>query len=356
MFKTEPHEAKSLRWWYERRDRIDFDPVYQRHGGIWSLSDRAFLIDSILNQYDIPKIYMADFRHVDSPLNKAKKMYAIIDGKQRFLAIFDFFDDKLPLARDFEYSKDTSLELAGLQYSDLVERYPQVRKQFDEYELQVTSVVTDEKGKIENMFIRLNKALRPLSGAELRNALPGIVPILIRDLAEHEFFDSKIKFEVIRYQDREAAAKLLLVEFNGKLVSSKKKDLDSFVKQVPEERGPSTTPYREAAMRVTRVLNSMARVFRNRDPLLGWQGVIPVYYWIVRECRPGLRKRIHPFLVEFERKRVENDRREREKAPGVDAELLAYSTDRRSPNDGSAMKRMYELLEARFARFRAGSR
>lgn len=351
MFKTEAHPDKPLTWWHEHRNKIEFDPVYQRRGGIWSPADRAYLIDSILNQYDIPKLYVADFRHVDSALNTTKKMYAIIDGKQRFLAIFEFFDDKLPLAEDFVYSENPSLPLGGLRYSDLGARYPQVRKLFDEYVLQVTSVVTDEKGKIEELFIRLNRALVRLSGAELRNALPGIVPALIRAVAEHSFFASKIKFDVLRYQDREAAAKLLLIEYRKRLVSTKKKDLDNFAKRVKIERGPKTEPYREAANRVTAVLEVMAGIFTDRDPLLARQGLVPVYYWLVGQCAPDQRTHLHSFLEEFERQRVENDRRDRERVGKVDQELLAYSKVRRSPNDEKAMTRMYETLNARFARF-----
>ncbi len=356
MFRTKPHSSETLKGWHERRERIDFDPVYQRRAGLWSRADRAYLIDSILNEYDIPKIYVADFRHVDSPLNKAKKMYAIIDGKQRFHAIFDFIDGKLPLADDFVYSRNPSLTLRGLRYSDLATRYPRVRKQFDEYELQVVSVVTDEKGKIEELFRRLNKALVRLSGAEFRNAMAGIIPVIIREIAEHSFFVSRIRFEVLRYQDREAAAKLLLIEYKERLVSTKKKDLDNLVKQVPVEHGPSTGPYREAARRVTTVLDEMAGIFADKDPLLARQGVIPVYYWLVRQCLPNQKAHIHSFLEQFERQRVENERREREHARDLDPVLLAFSRAKRSHNDEGAMKRMHEILEARFAEFQRVSR
>jgi uncharacterized protein with ParB-like and HNH nuclease domain len=60
------------------------DPPYQRRGRLWSLTDKAYLIDSILNGYDIPKFYVADFTWGKSALNRRKLPYAIIDGKQRF--------------------------------------------------------------------------------------------------------------------------------------------------------------------------------------------------------------------------------------------------------------------------------
>ena len=71
-FKITPFEIKTLSWWHNRRNTIDMNPPYQRRGGLWSQTDKAYLIDSILNGYDIPKIYVADFTWGSSALNKKK--------------------------------------------------------------------------------------------------------------------------------------------------------------------------------------------------------------------------------------------------------------------------------------------
>ena len=86
--------ARTLSWWRTQRDEIDMDPPFQRRGRLWSDTDKAYLVDSILNGYDIPKLYMADFTWGKSPLNHKKLTYAIIDGKQRLEAIPDFYDGK----------------------------------------------------------------------------------------------------------------------------------------------------------------------------------------------------------------------------------------------------------------------
>lgn len=350
MFETKAHAAKPLTWWYDRRHDIDFDPEYQRPS-IWSRKEKAYLIDSILNGYDIPKIYMADFTRADSPLNEKKKMYAIIDGKQRFEAVFDFFDDKLALDKEFMYERDPSLDLKGLHYTDLRSRYPSVCKLFDDYELAVVSVVTDEKGKIEDLFIRLNRALTRLAGAEIRNAMPGIVPILTRELVEHPFFTSRIKFTINRYQDRNAATKLLLIEHRGNLVTVKREDLDRFTRQIKTDRGPDTQPYRETAERVRRVLDTLAKVFVDRDQLLGGAGIVPVYYWLARNHAPKYTASLRPFLDEFEAHRRENDKRAEERADNVDDKLLQYSRARRSPMDKGVLVQLYEVLERHFREF-----
>src|SRR6266851_10417823 len=125
-FRVTQFEAKTLSWWRARRSKIDMSPPYQRRGRLWSATDKAYLIDSILNGFDVPKLYVADFTFGDSALNTKKLPYAIIDGKQRFEAIFDFYDGRVLLNDDFTYLANKTLSLAGLGYKDLNDRYPQV--------------------------------------------------------------------------------------------------------------------------------------------------------------------------------------------------------------------------------------
>jgi hypothetical protein len=57
----------------------------------------------------IPKVYLADFTFGRTALNFRNQQYAVIDGKQRLLSIFSFFDGKLLLAKDFGWAADHSL-------------------------------------------------------------------------------------------------------------------------------------------------------------------------------------------------------------------------------------------------------
>src|SRR5581483_241714 len=119
---------------------------------LWSRRDKSYLIDSILNEYDIPKMYIADFTYGPSDLNPHNKQYAVIDGKQRFEAINDFFDGKITLNRDFQYEDDPSFRLGGLGYQDLRANYPEVSARFENFNLTVMTVITDEEGKINELF------------------------------------------------------------------------------------------------------------------------------------------------------------------------------------------------------------
>ena len=50
--------AKALAW----RSAIADDPPYQRPSAVWSLAKQQLFIDSLINGYDVPKIYLHDLR------------------------------------------------------------------------------------------------------------------------------------------------------------------------------------------------------------------------------------------------------------------------------------------------------
>jgi len=367
IFQVIPMPAKTLAWWLDQENDIDFAPVYQRKSRIWSPKDKQFLIDSIINGFDVPKIYLADFTFMNTVLNRANKKYAIIDGKQRFETIYDFFRGDLHLADDFELSDDPSQKLGGLSFRDLTQNYPKVARQFENYNLTVMSVITDDESKINELFVRLNSS-RPLTGAELRNAALGAVPEIIRDLVTHSFFTTKIKFSTQRSQDKNLAAKLLLIEHRGQMVDTEQfplavVGLGEIVEEEEEEEeqfeeaaasdeiGQSveiteSADIRRSADRVQAVLDKMSMVFSDKDPLLASQAPIIPYYWLVRGLAQDSLSQLRPFLVEFERKLREN--RAIPSNQPRDSELDLYYTMGRTSNDAASMKGRYRILRQRF--------
>ena len=201
--KITTFDPKNLSWWKVRKAKIDMDPHYQRRGRLWSATDKAYLVDSILNGFDVPKFYIADFTYGDSKLNKKRLPYAIIDGKQRFEAVFDFFEGRITLNADFVLLEDPGLKLGGLGYRDLQQNHAEIVEIFDNYPLAVMSVITDSEELINELFVRLNRS-KPLTGAEIRNAMAGPAPSVIREMAKHEFFSELISFPVKRGQDLNA--------------------------------------------------------------------------------------------------------------------------------------------------------
>jgi hypothetical protein len=349
LFKVTQFEPKALRWWFSQRTKIDMNPTYQRHGRIWSVTDKAFLIDSVLNEYDVPKIYMADFTFGYSSLNKKSLPYAIIDGKQRLEALFDFFLGRLVLDQQFVLQQDTSLALAGKDYSHLRKNHPEIADIFDNYALSVMRVVTDDEEKINELFVRLNRS-KPLTGAEIRNAMSGPVPALSRALADHELFMTCVTFPRRRAQDKNAATKLLLFEYSEGPQETKRRNLDKFAAAARKE---SASHIELAARRVVDTLDRMLEIFLPKDPLLRSAGVFPVIYWFTRNSDTKNDHHVREFLSDFETKRKAN----RESAaavppkPRIDTELLTFDRLNRSTDDQKSHVERCRILTRRFAEY-----
>lgn len=345
--KVTPFEAKTLSWWRARKAKIDMDPPYQRRGRLWSATDKAYLVDSIINGFDVPKLYIADFTYTDSVLNRKKLPYAIIDGKQRFEAIFDFFEGNITLNSDFVLLENPSLKLGGLGYRDLTQNHSDIAEIFDNYNLAVMSVITNSAELINELFVRLNRS-KPLTGAEIRNAMVGPAPEVIREMAKHEFFSELVAFPVQRGQDLNAAAKLLLFEFHSKPQETKKTNLDAFVRVAGKERDRLEL----AARRVHAALNDLTSIFLPKDQLLSSAGGIPVYYWFMRSIKERQYRLVRDFLVRFEEDRKENRQRAASSgAADVDRQLLEYDRFNRSTNDLASHVGRIKILQKKFERF-----
>jgi hypothetical protein len=341
-FKMLKMEARTLTWWRSRRDRIDVEPSYQRKGRRWSVSDKQYLIDSILNGFDIPKFYMADFTWGDSPLNEKKLEYAVIDGKQRFEAIFDFFDGKFALASDLKLIRQPSLSVGQLKYSQLKLEFPEVAEIFDNFNLDVMSVIASKKEYVEELFVRLNRS-KPLSGAEIRNAITGEISNIIRDIRDHEFFTSNVRFNALRGQDLNCAAKLFIFEVTGELQETKKASLDRFVR---EHYAPVRV--KNAVKAVFYTLEQMSEVFQFKDVLLQSEGQIPVYYWLCRHSAPEDVPYIRDFLDSFQAELLATTKR---KNLLTAAEREEYKAASRSVNDKSSHMTRYLLLHNAFLKW-----
>lgn len=340
-FKIQLMDPKPLTWWRSRRSKIDVEPPYQRRGRLWSSTDKAYLIDSILNGYDVPKLYMADFTWRDSLLNEKRLPYAIIDGKQRLEAIFDFFDGQIVLNDDFVYLSEPSLKLGGLGYKDLVDNYYEIAEIFETYPLTIMGVYANSDDPINELFVRLNRS-KSLTGAEIRNAMIGESPEAIREIAKHDFFQTNIAFSVKRGADLNAAAKLLLFEFNEALVDTKKKTLDSFAKTASKEQPKLELSTR----RVFEILQTMSQIFLPRDKLLSNGGILPVYYWFIKNRPESEYHIIREFLITFETSRSEN--RDRESEETRDSVLVDFDNYNRSTNDLQSHVGRHKILDSRF--------
>jgi hypothetical protein len=330
MFVVRPFQATTLAWWHGERDDLDLSPPYQRSSGVWSNTDKAFLIDSIINGYDIPKFYVADFTYVSSALNLKGKPYAVIDGRQRFEAIFDFLDNRFRLNSDMVYLGEERISLSGMYFKDVKIAFPKIAQRIENFNINVMSVLTDQEEKINDLFVRLNKS-KPLTGAEVRSAMVGDVPKFIRQIASSDFLTKYISFTTKRKQGENVAAKILLIEHRSAFVDTKKINLDRFAM----EASLTESEFEHSAIRVLKVLDSMCKQFKVSDPVLRSSGAIPLYYWLCKNF--GEKINIRSELLSFE-----NYKKEHSNYPPI----VAFNNASRSTNDPISYRVRYAVLEA----------
>ena len=339
---------------YSERQFIELDPVFQRIGGVWTREKKQLLIDSLINGFDVPKLYLQEFVPIMKKGGRRYK-YAIIDGKQRLQTIWDFIDGELPLAPDFKYFRDDTVEAGGLNYAQLSTRYQRIKSRFDATHLDIVIVRTGDPELIEDLFSRLNEAV-PLNAPEKRGAMGGPLPPRIIEISQHRFFTECIPFPDHRYRHRDMAAKFLYIEYNEDVVNTKKSDLDKFVSEfkVMQAKSRSASDRRASMIveRVQRALDFATTVFKRKDPMLRQVAMVTVYYHLLRNIRTEVlnfnpEDDLRSMLAEFESHRQRNRRiieKKGETTDEVDSALIEFEKHSQTPNDAYAIRIRLEIL------------
>jgi hypothetical protein len=323
------------------RDEISLNPDYQRQADIWPLSKKQLLIDTLINGYDLPKIYLHEFQP-PKQVNGDIIRYAVVDGKQRMQAIWEFIEGKFPLAENFCYLPNSETKISDMFYKDIAEKHPRIKMRFDSLSLPIFAIRTDDLELIEDMFTRLNEGA-PLNAAEKRNTFGGPIPIILRDLATHPFLEQSMHFNNRRYRHLDLICKFMLLENENKFTDTKKIQLDRFVKGFTDKKTAD-----ELKSKVFDTLELMSESFIEKDPLLKSSGLIPVYYILSKVLSESGITLDRQVLLNFESKRKENRQliQSDEYNKEVDFELIEFDRLSQSSNDTLAMKsRLHTLVK-----------
>lgn len=188
----------------KRNGMLTVNPEYQR-GAVWKEPQQKKLIDSVLRGYPLPLIY----------LHHKKKMVAgmqredleIIDGQQRINALFLFGENALKLFDPIKddkvarFPKFVSQAPCPWAHCDYLGLDDTLKQKFDDTELFIVKVTTDNEDEARDLFIRLQAGL-PLNAQEKRDAWPGGYTEFVlkfggkRELARypgHDFFKRFVK-------------------------------------------------------------------------------------------------------------------------------------------------------------------
>lgn len=213
---SSPYPISDIRDW-RNNDKLELQPDFQRRE-VWSEAAKVMLIDTILKNIPIPKIYLKAIIKNDSTYR------IVIDGQQRMTAILDFLDDKLILDKPYEGA------FSGFKFSDFNDFY---RNEFLRYKIDVNEIVNPTDDEVRDLYSRVNKYTVQLNRQELRRAdYPGEFIKLAEILVNEIYFEESKVFTyrmTRRMLDVEFVEELLIIILEG--IQEKKEIIDQFCKK-----------------------------------------------------------------------------------------------------------------------------
>lgn len=159
----------------KQNNMLTVNPEYQR-GAVWKDPQQKKLIDSVFRSYPLPLIYLHHKKKTVAGMQRED--LEIIDGQQRINALNKFGQNALKLfdpvkddkvARFPIFIKNLPCPWAGCDYNSLTQ---ELKDKFDNTELSIVKIVTDNEDEARDLFIRLQAGL-PLNAQEKRDAWPG---------------------------------------------------------------------------------------------------------------------------------------------------------------------------------------
>ena len=207
------HVISDFRDW-SAEGKLELQPDFQRKE-VWSKSAKIMLIDSILRNIPMPKIF------IEAIVRGEDTYRIVIDGQQRLTAILGFLRGEYGLESPYEG------RFSGLKFQDLPRN---VKTKILRYRVDVNEIHDATPGMIREIYSRVNKYTVQLNKQELRRAdYPGDFLQLSEELAKETFFEDNRVFTIAnskRMGDVEFISELLALLLDGP--QEKKEKLDSF--------------------------------------------------------------------------------------------------------------------------------
>lgn len=207
------HPISDIRDWSNRR-RLEVRPDFQRKE-VWSDAARVFLMDTILSNIPMPKIFL------QTQIKDGDTYRVVIDGQQRLLAILAFLNNDYKLEPPY----------VGPHQNAYFRDLPQdTQDDFLAYKVDTNEIRNATEETIRTIYSRVNKYTFALTKQELRRAdFPGDFLRLSEKLAALSFFEESRIFTLInskRMRDVEFISELLALLIAGP--QDKRETLDDF--------------------------------------------------------------------------------------------------------------------------------
>jgi hypothetical protein len=251
MQRKATFQSLSWLWDLHKRSLLDLDPPYQRRS-IWNAPYKEFFIDTVLNDYPCPAIFL--YENI-TPDGIAK--YSVVDGKQRLVTLFEFASNEFPVS-----SEATIAKHKDKYFKDLDD---DTKRTFWRYQFAVEFIPSEDETLINTIFDRINRNVAKLTRQELRHAkFSGTFISRVEELSEWTFTTLPKNFPFIQpssrkqMRDDEFLAQLLLqIEEGPKSYSQD--DLDkAFSSRDPvwEKCEEVTDKYRSTIQKIDQIVRS----------------------------------------------------------------------------------------------------
>ncbi len=237
-------EEWSIEKLQKERTRISF-PEYQREKSLWSTEKKSLLIDSILVDIDIPKLYFN---------RTADGNYEVVDGQQRLWAIWEFLDDMYPYKGDGKAKK----------FSDLT---PTQKNTIKNYTLQVAVFQEADDEYLRELFLRLQIALLLITGEKLHAESGAMKKLVFDELTDHKFI-KKLGVLPGRFAKETLCAQICINSFIHEKINSfartRYEDLLHFFQEYGHPQGKDLEFFRYKAKKISSVMDMLWKAFGDR--------------------------------------------------------------------------------------------
>jgi hypothetical protein len=263
---------------YKERTRISF-PEYQREKMLWPEEKKSLLIDSILQDIDIPKLYF----------NRLKdKNLEVIDGQQRLWSIWQYLDGM------YRYKVNGTGQLfSNLSFSQ--------KKQIENYKFQITVFDEATDDYLRTLFVRLQLGLLLNTGEKLNVATGKMKEFVFKKLVAHSFI-KRLGIPARRYAKQTLCAQICINSFTRQKLKSfartRYDDLLNFFSEYEDPRGQDLVLFNSETRKIEAVLDELRQCFGAESEKLKNRSYILSIYLFIEELSP-LSTRERKTFVDF---------------------------------------------------------
>lgn len=328
--------------------RIDLDADYQREV-IWSRKQQLELLDSIIKDIDIPKLYLVEVK------DSEQYDYECIDGKQRMTTILNFFKP------DSTEESPLTVEVVGKNYTyaELKSKHPTIANDIDKYVLSFTiyRAFHDDGEFVRQIFRRLQLGVRLNSGELLKTRTGTIKDFIYKEIGNDGPFFRNSNLSIKRFSRPFTLAQICINSFakakTNEFVRARYDDLSEFFEEYHDLDKKDKN-----LLRIKNVLKAMDKAFGTSAATISSRAIAVTGYLFSEELiedekedlLPTFAKFLIKLLVEIKENNELSSKYEKPTNPYILENFQKYILQ--ASVEGYSVKRRHEFLIKGFEYYR----